>query len=123
MNIIVSSSFLSDYLRLDNSAHAVVRRTGRFPIVDRCCRRCAIRILGAKAGRHRITGTGWRAFSDHHGSYEKSNGNYQGAYNQSAHGESEDAVDRVENDDDDNGSDLEVDGANWLEEQGFERLG
>ena len=55
--------------------------------------------------------------------YEKSNGNYQGAYNQSAHGESDDAVDRVENDDDDNGSDLEVEGANWLEEQGFERLG
>lgn len=55
--------------------------------------------------------------------YEKSNGNYQGTHNQSAYGESDDAVEGVENDDDDNGSDLEVEGADWLEEQGFERLG
>ncbi|SFH71752.1 hypothetical protein SAMN04515618_10291 [Collimonas sp. OK307] len=55
--------------------------------------------------------------------YEKSNGSYQGVYNQSAHGESDDAVEGVENDDDDDGRDLEVEGADWLSEQGFERLG
>lgn len=55
--------------------------------------------------------------------HEKSNGNYQGAYNQSAHGESDDAVEGVENDDDEDGRDLEIEGADWLAEQGFERLG
>ncbi|HWW05778.1 hypothetical protein [Collimonas sp.] len=54
--------------------------------------------------------------------HEKSNGNYQGAH-QSAHGESDDAVDEVESDDDEDGRDLEIEGADWLAEQGFERLG
>ncbi|PFH09828.1 hypothetical protein BCF11_2232 [Collimonas sp. PA-H2] len=54
--------------------------------------------------------------------YEKSNGSYQGVYGHSAHGESDDAVEGVEEDEED-GRDLEIEGADWLAEQGFERLG
>jgi hypothetical protein len=32
-------------------------------------------------------------------------------------------VDEVEGDDEDDGRDLEIEGADWLAEQGFERLG
>ncbi|AIY41038.1 hypothetical protein LT85_1880 [Collimonas arenae] len=57
--------------------------------------------------------------------HEKSNGNYNGAYGSSAaDDQSDDAVEGVERDDDDNDSgDLETEGADWLAEQGFERLG
>ena len=52
--------------------------------------------------------------------HEKSNGSYQGTYSQS---DSDDAVDEVESDDEEDGRDLEIEGADWLAEQGFERLG
>jgi hypothetical protein len=52
--------------------------------------------------------------------HEKSNGSYQGTYSQA---DSDDAVDEVEGDDEEDGRDLEIEGADWLAEQGFERLG
>lgn len=52
--------------------------------------------------------------------YEKSNGNYHGDY-QAQDDRSDDAVEAVERDDDE--QDLETDGADWLADQGFDRLG
>ncbi|MFC5475634.1 hypothetical protein [Paraherbaspirillum soli] len=55
--------------------------------------------------------------------HEKSNGNFHGEYAGSAgNAESDDSVEGVERDDDDD-QDLETEGAAWLEEQGFDRLG
>ncbi|HEY4317923.1 MAG TPA: hypothetical protein VGN04_09995 [Herbaspirillum sp.] len=52
--------------------------------------------------------------------YEKSNGNYHGDYNEPVD-TSDDAVEGVERDDDEH--DLESEGADWLADQGFDRLG
>ena len=53
--------------------------------------------------------------------YEKSNGNYHGAYaHQAGIDESDDSVDEVERDEE-RDSDLETEGADWLAEQGFDR--
>lgn len=53
--------------------------------------------------------------------YEKSNGNYHGDYNLPVD-TSDDAVEGVERDDNDE-QDLEAEGADWLADQGFDRLG
>jgi hypothetical protein len=53
--------------------------------------------------------------------YEKSNGNYHGDYNLPPD-TSDDAVEGVERDDNDE-QDLEAEGADWLADQGFDRLG
>jgi hypothetical protein len=53
--------------------------------------------------------------------YEKSGGNYHGDY-QPAADQSDDAVEGVERDDNDE-QDLEAEGADWLADQGFDRLG
>lgn len=56
--------------------------------------------------------------------HEKSNGNYHGAYNEPVD-TSDDAVEGVERDGNDDGDDqdLESEGADWLAGQGFDRLG
>ena len=53
--------------------------------------------------------------------HEKSNGNYHGDYNLPVD-TSDDAVEGVERDDNDE-QDLEAEGADWLADQGFDRLG
>jgi hypothetical protein len=53
--------------------------------------------------------------------YEKSSGSYQGDYNLPVD-QSDDAVEGVERDDNDE-QDLEAEGADWLADQGFDRLG